>query len=399
MNSQYGQQNPQNNRYVNNQFVNQYQRSMQNNVPFANNQMLNNNPNFVANMYNSGYYQKMNMEKMERMRRAKSVEDLGVDKEQLAKYIICPLKVEKESKDVLTGNYTQKESLYAIERGKKNNSSIEKLWEKRTNNPYKNILKDENYTKKFNNKDDLIVHKVTKFDKNLKKLMAEYEDMLEFIVIHDGKLEIKYAKSKENKFKEKFDYENKIKYRVKYDPKNYTELKKFYKSEQKKIKKANRRVDEMIEILLASESFTKEELNDIDKSCCEEENVTISFEQGDDDMEKQLEKELAEELADEFDEKEIAELFGHKKSKNKKSKKEQLTLQSAEQVEKNIKPLITVKHKKSANDDVEDKPKKKVTVKKKKSTESTEPKNKVGHVDKDEMTEFKNQKKTKKTKK
>lgn len=301
MSNYYGQLPPQYaNKYINNRMVNGYQRVANNSTPFVDNQLLQNNPAFFANIRDNSYYQKMNMEKMEKMRRIKNVDELGLSKDKLTNFIICPIKVEKESAEKLKKEYNQRDIAYVGFKDKDSAPKIVKdLWKGRKNNPWKNILKDEDYTKKFETEDDLVVHKVTQLDKNFIMTMAEFEEMIEFIEFHDGELRIKYSDAKENKYKEKFDYENKIKHRVKYDPKNYNELKKFYKHEQKKLKKANKRVDEMIEILLATENFTKEELEEINKPYEDDEkdaNITLTFEKGDALLEEQLEKELAEEF-------------------------------------------------------------------------------------------------------
>lgn len=316
MNTTYyrGQLPPQyGNQYVNNKMVNSYQKTMKNNVPFGNNQMLNNNPSFFHNINDASFYHKINMEKMEKMKRIKNVDELGLSKEKLTEFIICPIKVEKENKIDLLKKFDIKETFYINPTDKKAvTDSILNLWSGRNNNPYKNILKNENYKKKFTNKEDLIVHKVTTLDKNLIKTLAEFDGMLDFIEIHNGELKIKYSDKKKDKYKDKFDYENKIKYRVKYDPKNYNELKKFYKKEHEKIKKANKRVDEMIEMLLVSENFTKEELEEIQKPSENEDStqITMVFEKNNYLLEKELEEQLENELMQE-----LSKELGHDKFK------------------------------------------------------------------------------------
>ena len=44
--------------------------------------------------------------------------------------------------------------------------TIKDMWAKRTNQPYKNILKNQDYSKKFEKKEDLIVHKIPNNNKS-----------------------------------------------------------------------------------------------------------------------------------------------------------------------------------------------------------------------------------------
>lgn len=297
------------NKYMNNRLANEYNKVVNNNIPYTQNPLLINNPNFVANIKNSDFYTRMNLEKMEQMRKIKNIKDLGLSERQLTDYIICPIVVAKEDKKELEKKTYNRENNY-LKFGKDkygknlevNNEDIPEfikmLWSGRSNNPYKNILKKENYNKSFNKKEDLVVHKVTKLDKNLIKTLKDFEDMQEFIVLHNGELKIKFSKKKENKYKEKFDYINKVKYSFKFDPKNFNELKQFYKQEQKKIKRTGKRVYEMLEILLVNESLSKEDMDDINKQYAndEAEDLTQKLKMTSSKIDKKYEKDLEEEL-------------------------------------------------------------------------------------------------------
>lgn len=298
------------NRYINNRLSNEYNKIINNNVPYTQNPLLSNNPNFVANIRNSDFYTRMNLEKMEQMRKIKDVKDLGITERQLTDYIICPIVVAKEDKKELDKKNKERENNYLFfgkdKFGKDNEYSndnipefIKMLWSGRSNNPYKNILKKEDYNKSFKKKDDLVVHKVTKLDKNIIKTLKDFENMKEFIVLHNGELKIKFSKKKENKYKEKFDYINKVKYSFKFDPKNFSELKQFYKQEQKKIKRTDKRINEMLEILLASESLSKEDIDDINiqyNKNDEQEDLSYQLKLTTSKIDKKFEKELEEEL-------------------------------------------------------------------------------------------------------
>lgn len=451
MSNYYGNLPPQyNNRHINNSLINGYQQALKKSVPFGNNQMLNNNPTYFQNINDVSFYHKMNMEKMDKMRKIKNIDELGISKDKLVDFIICPIKVEKENSKELTKKYNDKSITY-VNPKKKNTvtEAIKALWSGRQNDAYKNILKnacvleDKDYKKKFKSKNDLVVHKVTLLDKNLIKTLAQFEEMIDFIEIHNGALKVKYSEKKYDKYHQKFDYENKIKYRVKYDPKNYNELKKFYKKEQKKIKKSNKRVDEMIEMLLMSENYTKEELDEIKNLDNDEDDthITMSFEKSDIHFEKQLEEELQAELEKEFGKENLDDILEeyigkekssknkslkllkstdtHEKSKHKKninSVEEKLIVKETitdEKIQKS-KPILTVKSKKQPvletkslsveNDQTPSSTNttnttKRITVKSKKqpALKETNDTNEttIGKVDQDELEELRKQKKSK----
>jgi hypothetical protein len=354
------------NAHINNKMVNEYDRMRSTNVPFSTNQMLMNNPQYCANVRNSDYYARLMFEKMEQMKKIKSVEEIGISKDQLTNYIICPIKIEKEDKQEFEKKYNDKSLHYVGFTNRKSAPEfVKELWKNRTNNPYKNILKDENYKKNFKKKKDLVVHHATALDKNLIKTMKDYEDKAELIELLNGELRIKYSKSKENKYKEKFDYINKVKYRIKYDPKNYNELKQFYKQETKKIKKTGKMYHEMLEMLLASENFTKEEMSEINKpfEMEAEDDLSMTFEKGDSKLEKRLEKEIEEELGlTNGDLDEILKECLKEEEENKKTKSKKIT-KSIKVENPNAKIIIknTIK-KVSSSDKVENKSEKKPLI-------------------------------------
>ena len=308
MSNYFGQLPPQfNNKHVNNNLVNEYQQFANTNIPFNNNSMLMNNPIFFGSIRDANFYNKVNMAKLEQLKKINNVKDFGLSNDKLTNYIICPIKVEKLGKNDLINIYDERQNTYININNKDNIPKILKeWWESRKNTPYKNILKNENYSKDFKSKEDLLVHKVTQLDKDKIRLKNELESLTKLLEKHDGELKIIYSASEETSHKEKFDYINKYKNRIKYDPKNYNELKNFYKKEQKKINKENKRIDEMIELLLTSDQVSKEELEEIQKPTediindndINDDNMNIIFEKGEHQLEKQLETQLRKELGD-----------------------------------------------------------------------------------------------------
>lgn len=242
---------------------NQYATS-RNNVPYNNNNMLMNNPQFMGSIQSPQFFNKINMMKMEQISKIKNVNDLNMSKNQLAQYIINPYKVERIAKGELLEKYDNLQNTY-ITPMKEVPKAISDWWNSRTNNPYKNIMKNENYKKDYRSIDELIVHKVSQLDKDEQLLIDEYEKLTKLLETHDDELKVIYSASKKNEYKKEYDYVTKFKYRIKYDPKDYNELKKFYKSEEKKINKETKRLDEMIELLLMSDDIKKEDLEDLQK--------------------------------------------------------------------------------------------------------------------------------------
>lgn len=399
MSNYFGNFQPQsNNKYMNNRMMQEYYKTSNNNVPFTNNRMLMDNPTFFSNIYDPSFFSRINLEKAEQMKKVKNVGDLGMSQDMLTNFVICPIKIEKEDSNKLKNKYNDKFVMYDGFKDKNSASEATKaLWKGRTNNPYKNIMYDEDYTKNFEKEDDLIVHKVTSLDRNFIKTMKDFESMAEFIVEHNGELRIKYSPAKKNMYKEKFDYENKIKYRIKYDPKNYNELKKFYKQEQKKLKKSNKRVDEIIELLLASEDFSKAELDNFSKPSDEEEiddDLTMVFEKGDESLEKRLEQELVEEygqdalneLMDEYCVSNEEVYISKKKNSKIKLKSEHSKLKTNDDPIKKvlIKPKNTKDSQKESKQII-----KKIAVIKPKVKETKIETNTIGNVDATEFEQYK----------
>lgn len=242
---------------------NQYSNS-QKNIPYTNNNMLINNPQFLDSIQSPQFFNKINMMKMEQISKIKSINNLNMSINQLAQYIINPYKVEKIAKNELLEKYDNLQNTYITSK-KEAPKALQEWWNNRTNNPYKNIMKHENYKKNFKTGEDLIVHKVSQLDKDKQHLIEEYEKLTNLLKIHDNELEIIYSASKQSEYKKEYDYITKFKYRIKYDPKDYNELKKFYKSEDKKLNREAKRIDEMIELLLMSDDITKEDISELQK--------------------------------------------------------------------------------------------------------------------------------------
>jgi hypothetical protein len=181
---------------------------------------------------------------------------LHLDKDELRNAIIRPIKIEKADKQDIIIKYRDLQNNISSKR------ELEELWKKRTNQTYKNIIKDEKYQKKeYKKKEDLIIHKVTNADKF--GVDTELKDFQGKIETQNGELKIQYSSSKEVEHKKKFEYNNKYKYTVKFDPKAHEELKdnnvEYFKKEQEKNEKDKKKVDDIIQNLLNSDILTEDE--------------------------------------------------------------------------------------------------------------------------------------------
>jgi len=247
--------------YNNNLLRNHHQNMNTNNIPFQNNQLLRNNPNYISSINNNNFQQKLYMAKMEQLNRAKKVNNMNVSDNDLYNYVINPIKVEKATAAEINREYNDRNQNYIIEYDKNKkymgNKVVREWWKKRTNQPYKNILKKENYIKKIRKKSDLIIHKVTDDDKI--GLMNELEELENILEKHNNQLSIIYSKNEKLKHKKKFQYNNVYKYRLKHNVKDFNELKDFYKKEQKKIEREDKRIDNMISHLMDADILNDEQ--------------------------------------------------------------------------------------------------------------------------------------------
>lgn len=345
-----------------NNLLSQYNRHINSSTPFANNPMLNNNPMYLGSIRDPNFCNKMNMAKIEQIKRAKRVEDFGMDKKQMMEYIICPMTVNKTAKDEILKLWKSFEDTYI---------PLKEEWERgRTNEPYKNILKNENYKKTFKTKDDLIVHKVTDADKL--GLLEDYDKLMGIIEKHNDHLAVIYSTSERNKHKKEFEYVQKYKYRLKYDPKDFDELKEFYKKEQKKISKEKRRIDDILNSLVENDILDSKDIEKLNIELNEEDTKKIGI--------RDIEDELREELGDDFDEimkqLESDESYASDSSEDDKPKRQKTP-------QKKILPKkISVKT--EIKEQIEEKPtKKKITVK---STNKNPSKSKTELVENDNTT-------------
>ena len=242
-----------------NKLLDQYnQRS--DNAMFKNNPLLNNNE-FYRNYYgNPQFRQKIQEAKMSR--NIKSVRDLDMTNEELTNCIICPVKINKSSTNEVSEAYDNLANQYSSDKA---SGVVKEWWKERKNVPYKNILKDQDYSKEFKSQKDLIVHRISKRDKDEIEFMREYTKLKGLIETHNKDLKVIYSASEKTKHKKEFEYANKFKYKIKYNPKDFSQLKDFYAKEQNKITREKKKIDTLIDMLVEDEEISEKDLDFLNK--------------------------------------------------------------------------------------------------------------------------------------
>ena len=267
--------------------------------------MLNNNPLYSSNIYDQNFYQQMMLQKEEQLRKIKSISDLNLSKEQITEYVIAPIRVEKNDVNELKKICDEEDQRLTKEFIESN------WWSQRTNAPYKNILKDQDWRKTFKIEDDLIVHKYSDLDKV--GLMDEYMAILKLIEKHNGELKVVFSASNESEYKKAFKFVQKYRGRLKYNPKDYNELKNYYDKEQKKFGREQKRLDNIISRIV-DEDMDDKELKQIEAEFYKP-STTFKFSKSGagskskhkKDKERQIDRQI-QELIDEFGEEVLKEL-------------------------------------------------------------------------------------------
>lgn len=130
----------------------------------------------------------------------------------------------------------------------------DKLWASRTNQPYKTIMPPESIKKEYKSADELVVYKVNSNDKDTCKFNENASKLQNAIKIHNKELSDKFSILKKKNYEDEFEYNTVLKYKIKYDPANFEDMKgditEFYKKEQQEIEQNKKHVDEIIEGML-----------------------------------------------------------------------------------------------------------------------------------------------------
>lgn len=350
-----------------NNLLNQFNKHVNNinnsNKMFSQNAMFNQNPN--TSLKDSNFYNKIQMAKLEQIKRAKKIEDMGMSKKELYEHIIDPHKIEKTSKQEIDKDLNKIEGMYVIDKTSQTNDFLKDLWKKRTNNPYKNVIKkelfensykkyykDDIFKKDIKEKKELLVHKVIKdIDADELLLESDFDLLNDILEKHNDELKSIYSVSNKNQFKKDFEYAQKYKYRLEYNPKDAEELKEFYKKEQKKINKENKMLDEIIDILVEQDELSKEEIDILNKKIEETTKPKENNNKTDNINIEDLEKELKEEFGDDINL--IIDELNDNKDEVEKNESTSPKIKSVKITSKTIvknKPIISSKTKSKDNE-------------------------------------------------
>ena len=130
----------------------------------------------------------------------------------------------------------------------------EKLWSGRTNQPYKNIFPPEMIKKEYKTEKELIVYTVKQEDKNEKIFSENVDKLKDQIGKHNHELKNTFDQTKKKDYETEFEYNNVLKYKVKYDPTQFEDMKnditEYYKKEQENQEKEKNKTDNIIESMV-----------------------------------------------------------------------------------------------------------------------------------------------------
>jgi hypothetical protein len=149
-----------------------------------------------------------------------------------------------------------------------NSSDLKDCIKKRTNEPYKGIIKNFDYSKiREKHEEDLIVHKVNDEDKNIKIFDSNMNVFHNKIEKQNKDIKDTYSIDKKTEHKKEFDYQHKYKYRTKIESGDNDDLRvdriEFYKKEQSKIEDNKKKIDDILLNLIDS-GILSENLESID---------------------------------------------------------------------------------------------------------------------------------------
>lgn len=216
----------------------------QNYVPFQNNKLLSNNAHVMNNL-NS-----LKQGKIPQNKNVTQKKKLNIIEE-----ILQPEKIERNNKDL-------ESNLYIYENQRKENI-------KRTFEPYKIIIKDKLITKeldpyKFN--DEIIVHKSTKEDADIKKFNEELNNKKNEDEKINKEIKLEFSLDNYSTHKKKFEYKDSFIKNLSYEQQSFDDNKsdyiEFYKNRQKELENGKKLCDQILYTIMKEDIIKKEELPD-----------------------------------------------------------------------------------------------------------------------------------------
>jgi len=246
---------PNNNTSWNNPLVNnfnKYASNNPNNIPFQNNQLINQNVHVMNNL-NNFIDQHNNVKKnVNTYQNTNNIKhnSKNANNKNIIEDMLKPEKVVKNNKDVAL-------NLKSREQSQKEKIEI-------TNTPYKIIIKDQFGVKPIKNKDDLVIHKTTQHDRDIKKFTIDLnQKKLEKKKINN-ELKIEFHVDKMEACKEKFEYKQSFIKNMAYSSKGFDENKDdyvdFYKKHQKEAEQGKEMCDKILSNLIDSGLIKPDEI-------------------------------------------------------------------------------------------------------------------------------------------
>ena len=301
--------------HTNNILLSQYQKHQTSSVNplFQRNKLIGSNALLTPQKITSLTREARETEQMQRYRKTNEKSQLS-DSDLLLKKIIQPIKIKKISNIDVQDEYDKRGTTWESER--------EKLLEGRTNEPYKHIIKDFDFKKKIKDEKDLIVHKVSKKDKEgVAEEMKVEKNTREKL---DSENKVIYSASKATEHKKKFIYQHRYKYRIKHETPTHVELKEdkveYYKNEQENIEKGKKTKDALMNFILDYDDIenisgegtkTKDKLkNELNTMDSKDDDIATRDKQIDTEVkrvDKELELELEKEEKDRKEKKKVKE--------------------------------------------------------------------------------------------
>lgn len=192
-----------------------------------------------------------NIQKIKDMQKIKEYEKINqieITKDNIKDLILKPIKLTKNNQDYSNILKTKQQEY----------KNVENYWKGRTNQPYKNILKDEDYSKTIKDEKDLIVHRVTANDKLGVK--EKYNEIKKNIENHNKELGVIYSTSEEAQHKKKFEYAHRYRDKKKYNPSSFNDMKKAKVEEVEAEKVISIDKDNILSQLVSNGIFNEDEL-------------------------------------------------------------------------------------------------------------------------------------------
>lgn len=253
----------------NNQLLNQWNNMQRQNIGYQNNALLRNNMMMKTRMEQLNY-----IKQMQQLRQIQLREQMKNSMKEHTKNLLTPIKIKENNKDVAKKFNERKKHLKREKYRKQIIDQHTNQEIKIDNTPYKQIMVDKKYggtdykkkhTKKSFNK-DVVVHKVTKKDKDIKKFKEDLEQKEKKILKQDNTLKKIYSSEQEEEHKKKFEYRKTYVYRTSdNNSSTHNELKDdkidYYEKRQKEWEKNNIKVNNIINDLKNNGILTKDQID------------------------------------------------------------------------------------------------------------------------------------------